>query len=157
MSRAEDLLDCYDEYRVSDQQRFYGDRISEYEAANRHGIYLTQTLLVAASVCGLLAGLDVAPRGLGIAAAALGATAALVEGWARLIGFGELATRYAAAVGALTITKAKRPRAEDHPSDSAARAYVAECEKILLAEVSAWGEVYGKATTTESGEDSPDH
>ena len=142
MTARQEFLDLYDEARVNDQINWYKGRAEEYHSATKQAFLITQVLLLAAAICGLIGALDVARETLGLIAAILALVATLVAGWSALIGFSDNAERYSAA--AKQLRKVRLDREAAAASDEAMAAYMASAEQVMLGEVSSWEQQWTK-------------
>ena len=142
----EQFLDAYNVNRVDDQIRFYENRTREYTRSARQTGWTSEFVLVAATVCGVLAAmLSDQAVWFGVIGAGLAAVAAAITSWSDVVGFEANAEMYRAARGGLGRLRPHCPTGDEIDAD-AVDEYVTNVEEILLGEVRTWSQKWTAGT-----------
>jgi hypothetical protein len=145
--RTRDFFALYRDLRIEEQRDFYESRGEEYAAAARQAVNVRNTLLLAASLCGV-AGQFTSEgwrSGLAIAAAVTAAFAGVVTAYEALVGFPQLEKLYRDAATGLS---RQRVRWDRTGPDGDLAAVVARTERILRQELGQWGQLVVDEETT---------
>jgi hypothetical protein len=158
--RRRQLLTAYEERRISDQLAYHQRRLKVSQHARRQLLDSSTFLYTMTALLGAMAASSIWCRAAwAVLAAATGATASALTGYAMMAGFErseQQSRQVVAALSLLEVSRPEPPTLDAQEGDKVLADYVTKVESLLQEDVELWARTSADAATADADKQKPD-